>query len=231
MHTGGTSTFDDRCLLFFVKYPEPGQIKSRLAASLAAITIVELYRNFVLDLLAMLESLAIPCYICYFPENKERQCKEWLGENYFYLSQQGNDLGEKMKHCFTHAFSQGFDRVITIGSDSPDLPSNFITEAFSSITTMDSVIGPAFDGGYYLIGFKKKTFLPQVFGGITWSSASVFQESLKILQEAGHKTFLLPRWHDIDTLSDLKNLIQRGKQSSFSNSRTMSFLLRHSVVG
>ncbi|WAC07664.1 MAG: TIGR04282 family arsenosugar biosynthesis glycosyltransferase [Thermodesulfobacteriota bacterium] len=229
-HSDRPNTFDDRCVLFFVKYPESGQIKSRLAASLAAINIVELYRHFVLDLLAMLEPLAIPFYICYFQENKARECKAWLGENHSYLPQQGNDLGGKMKHCFTHAFSQGFDRVITIGSDSPDLPSYFITEAFSSITTMDSVIGPAFDGGYYLIGFRKETFFPEAFTGIRWSTDKVFEESLAKLKNAGHKTYILPPWHDIDSLGDLKNLIQRGRQSPFKNSKTMSFLTTNPTV-
>jgi rSAM/selenodomain-associated transferase 1 len=221
----------DRCILFFVKYPERGAVKNRLAVDLTAVDIVELYRNFVLDIITMLEELRMPFQICYFPDDAEKRFIAWLGNHYRYMPQQGKNLGERMQNSFVQAFLKGFHQVIIMGSDSPDLPRTFIEEAFSSLKTMDSVIGPACDGGYYLLGFKKKTFLPRVFEKIPWSSSSVFQESLRVLQAAGHKTFLLPRWHDIDTLGDLKNLIRRGRQSPFSNSRTMSFLLRHPMIG
>ena len=229
--TSSPCSSGDRCILFFVKYPERGTVKNRLAVDLTGVDIVELYRNFVLDLITMLEELRIPFQICYFPDDAEQRFIAWLGNHYQYMPQQGKNLGERMQNSFVRAFLQGFRQVIIMGSDSPDLPRTFIEEAFSTLKTMDSVIGPAFDGGYYLIGFKKKTFLPWVFEGIPWSSSSVFQESLRVLQAAGQKTFLLPRWHDIDTIRDLKNLIQRGRQSPFSNSHTMSFLLRHSIVG
>lgn len=142
------------------------------------------------------------------------------------MPQQGKNLGERMQNSFVQAFLQGFHRVIIIGSDSPDLPRTFIEEAFSALKTMDSVIGPACDGGYYLIGFRKETFFPEVFTGITWSTDKVFEESCARLKNAGRKTYILPPWHDIDTLADLQELIRRSKNGPFDCSKTMSFLLR-----
>jgi rSAM/selenodomain-associated transferase 1 len=215
----------DRCILFFVKYPERGKVKNRLAVDLTGVDIAELYRNFVLDLITMLEELCIPFHICYFPENAEKRFIAWLGNHYQYIPQEGKNLGERMQNSFVQAFLQGFHRVITIGSDSPDLPRTFIEEAFSYLKTMDSVIGPARDGGYYLIGFRKETFFKEVFADITWSTDKVFDESRARLKNAGHKTYILPPWHDIDTLADLQELIRRSNNAPFGSSKTMSFLL------
>lgn len=175
-------------------------VKNRLAVDLTGLDIVELYRNFVLDLIIMLEEVRIPFQICYFPDDAAKRFIAWLGNNYRYMPQLGKNLGERMQNSFIQAFLQEFRQVIIMGSDSPDLPRTFIEEAFSTLKTMDSVIGPAYDGGYYLIGFRKETFFPEVFTGITWSTGKVFEKSLAKLKKAGHKTYILPPWHDIDTL-------------------------------
>jgi len=96
--------------------------------------------------------------------------------------------------------------VVLVGSDIPDLPLEFIEEAFTSLEEKDVVIGPSLDGGYYLIGFKDKKFSPQAFKGIPWSTERVFEETMKILKHEGLTVHALKPQRDIDTVEDLKSL-------------------------
>ena len=154
---------DDRCLLFFVKNPERGKVKSRLGAVIGNDSAVSVYKNIVDRMLSTLKEGTFPLYICFSPKNAQKPVKNWLGREYRYIPQNGKDLGERMRNGFTEAFEMGFKKVVLIGSDIPDLALEFIEEAFITLNKSDAVIGPAFDGGYYLIGFKDKTFSPQVF--------------------------------------------------------------------
>ncbi len=215
----------ENCILFFVKYPEEGQVKTRLSAELNETIAVELYRSFVLDLLSMLEGPALPFRICFSPENSREKFIAWLGSKYSYMPQQGEDLGQRMKNALTQAYAQGFGRAIIIGSDSPDLPKKLIQKAFSSLEAHDAVIGPSYDGGYYLIGFRNDAFLPEAFHGIEWSTDTVFRETLEILKEAGLNVHELPEWQDIDTLADLKSMFRKNHNSEFRSSKTMSYAI------
>ena len=221
------SNSDKNCLLFFVKYPGKGQVKTRLSADLDEDITVELYRNFILDLLSMLKGLGIQFQICFSPADSQEKFEKWLGTQYSYVPQQGDDLGQRMKNAFIQAFDQGFQRVAIIGSDSPDLPGDSINEAFLYLETHDAVIGPSADGGYYLIGFNKAAFLPEAFEGIEWSTDMVLRKTLSILEKAGLKFRQLPAWRDVDTLDDLKNLVQRSHNKSFSSSRTMLYISKN----
>ena len=88
----------------------------------------------------------------------------------------------------------------------------------------DAVIGPARDGGYYLVGFRNDTFFPGVFSGIAWSTGTVFRSTMQAFGKAGQRVHELPLWQDVDTIEDLKDLAARSRRSAFSSSRTMSFL-------
>jgi len=144
--------WDDGCILFFVKYPEKGRVKRRLSADLDEAITVELYKNFILDLLSTLEKFGVEFRICFYPHNSQEKFMEWLGTQYSYIPQIGKDLGQRMKNSFIQTFAEGFHRVIIIGSDSPDLPGALIKKGFLSLKTHHAVVGPSFDGGYYLIG-------------------------------------------------------------------------------
>jgi rSAM/selenodomain-associated transferase 1 len=196
----------DRCLLFFVKNPERGKVKSRLAAVIGDDSAVSLYKNLVAQMLSTLKGGTFPLYICFFPKNAQKPIKNWLGRAYRYIPQKGKDLGERMRNSFIDAFAMGYKRVVLIGSDIPDLPMKYIEEAFKSLKEMDAVMGPAYDGGYYLIGFKDKTFSPQVFEGIAWGTKSVFDETTKKLKRLRRAVRTLPCKRDIDTVEDLRNL-------------------------
>jgi len=173
---------------------------------------VKLYRRFLLEMLFTLNRGTFLFYLCYSPENSLDNLKDWLGDHYLYMSQGGENLGEKMKNGFVEAFSMSFKRVVLIGSDIPDLPLEFIEEAFTSLREKDVVIGPSFDGGYYLIGFKDQTFSPRVFDGIHWSTESVFEKTLKVLTQEGLTVHTLQPLRDIDTVEDLRIRELRKKE-------------------
>ena len=218
---------NDALTLFFVKYPEPGKVKTRLAASIGLDMAAELYGNFVLDLLAKLESTRLPFKICFYPEQKRELLTGWLGDGHDYMAQKGADLGERILAAFLQVFEGGYRRVVLVGSDFPDLPQAFFEESLSALNTHDAVIGPAMDGGYYMIGFRKETFFHQAFEGMPWGTEGVFRQTLSILKAHRKRVYVLPVWNDIDTLEDLRQLTERAKDSGLAHSETISFLSKH----
>jgi rSAM/selenodomain-associated transferase 1 len=221
-----TDLHHNALILFFVKHPEPGGVKTRLAASIGPEKASELYRNFVLDTLEKLKSLGTPFRICFYPVLRKASFINWLGGEYEYAPQQGRDLGERMKAAFIDAFGQGFKRLILIGSDCPDLPLSFLKESLENFNTHDAVIGPDVDGGYYLIGFRDEAFSPPIFEGMDWGTHVVFEKTLAILKGQNRRVHILPPWSDVDTLEDLKGLFSRSQHTDFSHSNTMSYLSR-----
>lgn len=211
-------------ILLFIKAPVRGRVKTRLAAVLGDDVALELYRNFVLDILDTIGKAGHPCSLCYFPFDAGSTVIRWLGEQHDYLAQEGHDLGERMATAFQTLFSRDISRVCLIGSDLPDLPLDIFKEAFDALQTNDAVIGPATDGGYYLIGFRKETFLPDVFRDIPWGTSAVQEKTSRIFKQAGSRVHLLPHWSDVDTAEDLRYLAERNADTAFAHSRTMRYL-------
>jgi len=216
-----------QCLLLFLKYPERGKVKSRLAKDLNKDITLLLYKNFVLDLLDTLKKKNFSLRICFYPPDSKGKVKEWLGNSYLYMPQKGKDLGERMKNAFKTVYSEGFSKVVLIGSDIPDLNVKVLNEAYEC-DDCDTVIGPSSDGGYYLIGFKNNTFMPEIFDGIQWGSGTVFKKTIEILKRNNRRVHILPEWQDIDRLDDLRALFDRNRDTEFANSRTMTFLSANS---
>lgn len=216
----------DNCVLFFVKYPEQDRVKTRLATEFGGEIAVELYKNFVLDMLSTILKLDVPFRICFYPESAGDKVKKWLGEEYAYISQTGSNLGDRMKNALAKAFNEGFSRAILIGSDLPDLPEALLIEALQSLESHNAVVGPSSDGGYYLIGFSKAYFLPEVFDGISWSTENVYQQTINALESHLSKIHILPQWFDVDTSADLRELINRNRNTAFYKSNTFTYLLQ-----
>jgi rSAM/selenodomain-associated transferase 1 len=212
------------CVLFFVKHPAYGRVKSRLAEQIGQDAATDLYKSFVADILTTLHAISVNFKIVFYPPDAENKFQQWLGEGYSYIRQTGKDLGQRMKNAFLQAFSDGFNNVILIGSDIPDLPTEYLQLAFKALETNGVVIGPSSDGGYYLIGFTKEAFLPDVFEGITWSSVDVFEQTLNILKQHKQRVYLLPQWHDVDTWADLSELVERNKSTAFNQSNTLRLI-------
>ncbi|MGD0278383.1 MAG: TIGR04282 family arsenosugar biosynthesis glycosyltransferase [Smithella sp.] len=215
----------NRCLIIFVKYPEKGKVKSRLAKHLTDNLAVGLYENFVLDIIGAMENGSFRVKIYFYPEGKEKEIKVSFGEKYEYAAQKGTDLGERMKNAFLREFTAGFEQVVLIGSDCPDLPADIIEEAFRFLENQSNVvIGPSMDGGYYLIGFQKDAFCPDIFSGPQWGNSSVLEKTMNILHSQDKQFSILPAWRDIDTHEDLTGLIKKSADTPFARSKTMKFI-------
>ncbi len=209
--------------MLFVKFPEKGKVKTRLAKKVGDDHAVDLYRCFILDMLTMLDSSGIQVCVCYAPEAAGRSFRAWLGNDYAYFLQQGDDLGQRMSNSFQQAFQYGFGKVVVIGSDLPDLSAHVIVAAFEKLQAVDMVIAPSGDGGYYLLGFRNDTFFPEVFQDITWSTAQVCAETLKKVETAGRTISLLPEWNDIDNYVELQRCYHRNQYHPERAMHTISY--------
>jgi len=209
------STENDNGVLVFVKYPTPGQVKTRLAEELGDERTAELYKRFVIDILETLGGLDVRLKILFSPPDTENNFRLWLGDEYTYAAQDGEDLGQRMKNAMGDALGDGFNKALIVGSDSPDVPGDYVEEAFSSLDDSDAVIGPTSDGGYYLIGFSKESFLPEAFEDIDWSTSKVLKQTVDKLEMHGRKVHLLQQWYDVDTLADLEALTRRKLKAHF----------------
>jgi rSAM/selenodomain-associated transferase 1 len=217
-------------MLFFVKSPAHAPVKSRLSESIGMEAARDLYRNFVGDMLETLAGVAAKTghalFVCVHPPEAEalRQMQYWLGDDYRYWPQEGKDLGERMKNAFLASFAAGYKKTLLIGSDAPDLTGEIVAEGWERLEREGAVIGPARDGGYYLIGFQSDAFLPVVFEDIPWSTGEVLSATLQAFRAAGSDVSLLPPWQDIDTFADLQDFRARHEKDYFADSRTMRCL-------
>ena len=209
-------------VVLFVRSPERGRVKSRLAAAIGGKMAREIYKGFVLDILETLNGGRYPFRIFFYPGNSEERMVKWLGKNFVYVPQRGSGIGKRMENAFAESFSMGAQKVVLIGSDIPDLPNSIIHRAFLSLGKSDAVLGPASDGGYYLIGFKKTSFLPDVFHGIPWSTPFVYRETMGVFRRSKYRVHILRQWNDVDTLDDLRALVTRNQDTDFRASRSMS---------
>ncbi|MCX5823526.1 MAG: TIGR04282 family arsenosugar biosynthesis glycosyltransferase [Deltaproteobacteria bacterium] len=218
----------NRCLAVFVRDPEPGKVKTRLAKAYGDPFAAELYGCFVDDLLEALAPGSYHLEIFFTPAEREMELRRRFGNQFPYTPQQSEGLGDRMEKAFHSCFAKGFAATLLIGSDFPDLTAEVIEQAFVALENgHDAAVGPAFDGGYYLIGFRSDTFDPAVFNGMRWEENSVFEKTLNRLHARGYRAHLAPAWHDIDTENDLANLQARHGNTAFSRSRTMAFLRNH----
>ena len=200
-------------LIVFAREPLPGQVKTRLAASLGDQLATRLYENMLQEVLETTRQLSdietVAFWAC--PEEALPQ----LAERYRCTSriQSQGDLGERMQAAFALMFAGGCDVCCIIGSDAPDLPIAYIVEAYRllEIEHSDVVFGPSRDGGYYLLGLRQ--VWPKLFTAISWSSSEVLAQSLAAACASGLSTALLPEWQDIDTVDDLRDFQERTKGS------------------
>jgi len=189
----------------FARYPEPGRVKTRLAERLGAHAAADIYRAFLGDLARRLRHCADRRVLCYTPADAlARQYFAALGAGDFELwSQPDGELGQRMFAFFTE-YLQAEARVVLIGSDAPTLPRETLKQAFSALDQVDCVLGPATDGGYYLLGLR--VVRSELFSGIAWSTAGVLAQTVERIRAAGLTLRLLQPWYDVDTWNDLRFL-------------------------
>jgi len=192
------------CLLLFMRYPEVGQVKTRLIPDLGVEAATNWYRQLAEHAVAhakVLKNLRSVDITVWFTGGNEAAFKAWLGTDLTYQPQVQGDLGDRLSYAFQVAFNQGYQSVVAVGTDCPQLDTAIYEQGFQQLQIHDLVIGPANDGGYYLIGLKQAT--PTLFHEIAWSTSVVFQQTLKIAAELGLTCARLPDLIDIDTLDDL----------------------------
>jgi rSAM/selenodomain-associated transferase 1 len=215
----------DRCLTVMVRHPEPGKVKTRLARTLGDDVAAGIYSCFIADLIEALAPGNYSLFLFFTPVEKEAEIRRRFEGGFCFIPQRGEGLGERMANVFGDCFGRGAAAAVLIGSDCPDLTADVIEGAFGVLEGgKDAVIGRAFDGGYYLIGFRSATFDPAVFEGMPWGEETVFGKTLERLRARGCRIHLAPEWHDIDTAEDLAALRERHAHGPFRRSRTMTFL-------
>jgi len=191
----------DNVLIIFVKYPQAGFVKTRLAKEIGKKNASELYRLFVETLLARIKDKNFTRVIFYSPISKRNEIKRWLGDDLALSPQKGRGLGERLSCAFRLAFKNGAKRVVVIGTDSPALNKKLILDAFKKLKNTQCVLGPTFDGGYYLVGLT--SFHKEIFQHIDWGSDNVFKQTLKAIKESKVDFSLLDKQLDIDNKDDL----------------------------
>jgi rSAM/selenodomain-associated transferase 1 len=192
------------CLILFTRYPEPGKTKTRLIPLLGAEGAATLQRQMTEHKLAEVNQL-LTFYLLsvevHFAGGNEQLMQEWLGLNWVYRRQSEGDIGDRMASAFQASFAAGMTAGVLIGSDCPDLNAPLMAEAFQLLRQHDLVLGPALDGGYYLIGLRR--LIPELFTGIPWSTAEVLQQTITIAQRLGLAVAKLPLLSDVDRPEDL----------------------------
>jgi len=192
------------CLIIFTRYPEPGKTKTRLIPLLGAEGAARLQRQMTEQTLAQVKELKAfrPLSVeVHFAGGNQQLMQDWLGSDIIYRQQSDGDLGRRMALAFKDSFSAGMTSVVIIGTDCPDLNAQLMVKAFHALEQNDLVLGPALDGGYYLIGLRR--LIPELFRGISWSTAEVLEQTISIAQRLDLAIAFLPLLNDIDRPEDL----------------------------
>jgi rSAM/selenodomain-associated transferase 1 len=192
-------------LIIFTRYPEPGKTKTRLIPALGAEGAAEFHRQMTEKTVKMVREFAasypVSTEIRYTGGNLALM-QAWLGVDLRYNLQGSGDLGDRLRESFREAFKIEKTAVMAIGTDCLDLSLEILSEAFDRLKQQDIILGPADDGGYYLIGLSR--FVPELFTGIRWGSSEVFQQTLTVCQQLDLLVGFLPQLADIDRPEDLK---------------------------
>lgn len=182
--------------ILFLKYPAPGEVKTRLAARLGPDRACEIYRLFVERLCETCRDLSPT--LCYDPRHSLAAYTAWLGPGVWW-PQMGGDLGQRMRAALEQALREA-DQAVLIGTDSPQLDAQLLREAHRRLGNADLVLGPSLDGGYYLVG-ARGAVPPTMFEDVEWSTERVLQQTLR--QLPGLRVELLSPQADVDTYDDL----------------------------
>lgn len=187
-------------IIIFTRYPVPGKTKTRLITQLGPAGAANLQRVMTSFVVSQVKKTNLPFKIKYTGGTK-REMQEWLGEDIVYSKQGKGDLGEKIKQAFAEGFKEGFTNIVLIGSDCPNLRAKLLKKAFKLLAKYNCVIGPAKDGGYYLLGLNQ--LIPELFENIDWGTGKVLKQTLAKVKN--YK--LLQTLSDVDKFEDIPKKI------------------------
>jgi uncharacterized protein len=194
----------DYSLCIFTRYPEPGAVKTRLIESLGPEQAADLHdwlSRYTLRQARRLKKTTPVQLAVHYHGGDLNRMRRWLGDDLTYVAQQGEDLGDRMASACSQAEMDKALPVVIIGTDCPGLRADLIQTAFIQLQNSDLVLGPAKDGGYYLIGMSRPG--TALFSGIHWGSGQVLAETLQIARSLALSVFLLPELADVDRPEDL----------------------------
>jgi len=189
-----------KALIIFTRNPELGKCKTRLAKTVGNESALAIYKFLLDHTVSITKNLSVDKFVYYSNEITENDI--WDSTIYNKQVQTGNDLGEKMNNAFSEVFQKGYTHAIVIGSDMYDLSQTDLETAFQAFNENNYVIGPAEDGGYYLIGMKTAT--PQLFKNKNWGTGTVLADTLKDLEKLNYN--LLDERNDVDYYEDIKDI-------------------------
>lgn len=186
-------------ILIFTRNPELGKCKTRLAKTIGEENALIVYKMLLVHTANVVQEVNSDKHVYY--SVKVRANDLWSEDHFQKFQQEGEDLGIRMKNAFQQAFDMGYEKVVIVGSDLYDLRAEHIEKAFDALDDNDVVIGPALDGGYYLLGMK--TIKPEVFQNKEWGTSTVRAATLADLKD--EKVALLEPLNDIDVFDDIKD--------------------------
>lgn len=198
-------------LLIFARYPELGRVKTRLAAGLGADKALAVYRQLLDHTAAVVAPLPVQRTLWLAAAPPAGAAPLWPDTPY-RLQPLVPDLGQRMAHAFDAAFAVGARRVVIIGTDCPGLSTALLQAAFRALHTADVVLGPATDGGYYLLGLRRPQ--PALFQGIPWSTDTVRRDTLAAARQQGLRVHELPPLRDVDTEDDWRAWQEAGPDAA-----------------
>ena len=207
-------------LIIFTRYPEPGLTKTRMIPALGARGAANLQRQMTEYTLSKVRELQSCHHIAvevHFDSGNQQLMQDWLGSDVIYQPQGQGDLGSRMARSLFLALQSGAERVVIIGTDCPGLNAQLMAQAFHQLHSHDLVLGPAMDGGYYLLGLRY--FIPELFSGISWGSAEVLEQTVDIAKKLDLSVAYLRQLADVDRPEDLpvwEQVHESGVRSSES---------------
>ena len=196
-------------IVIFMKAPRPGTVKTRMTPWLSPEEAADLYCALIQDTAALASQVGeATTHIAYTPIDAQPILHGLIGNGATrWFLQQGDNLGNRLHLAFEHTFSEEMDKVVIIGSDSPLLPPGFIEQAFEALDQVDVVLGPATDGGYYLIGLARRPRVlacyPHIFEHVDWSTEKVYDQTVGAIQQCNLSRSNLGIWGDVDQKEDL----------------------------
>ncbi len=189
-------------IVLFAKAPRPGRVKTRLIPALSVEDSAALYEAFVRDMWERLRVVAPDsCFL--YSDRAWPPYVELAGTGRAAL-QRGGDLGEKLLHCFEELSTQGYARMLIVGSDGPTVPAEYLRQGLDRLASQDAVLGPTLDGGYYAVGCRVPK--AEMFNQVTWSSPATLAHTERAFEGMGWSMERLPGWYDVDTIADLRRL-------------------------
>lgn len=199
-------------LLVFMKSPRPGFVKTRLAERLGAEPACEVYRNLTAGLLRRLQDYP-NIEIRISPDDAVSSHSDWLLRDCWRCQGQGEgDLGRRLTRAFGKSFAAGRRKVMAIGSDCPYVETTHLRDGFERLISATVVLGPALDGGYWLIGMNR--YLPSLFEGISWGSAKVLKQTLQRTAALGVQAAMLETLEDVDDWESWRRYLKTKRKTN-----------------